>query len=140
MNSEIYRNLGIGVNTSRTTSSVIANVRLVRGIWCGCDLVHLRNHIEATKEALRTISQTESYLTITAPFDGVVTTRNLHPGALIGPASGAGGAQPILQIADDRHLRLVVPIPEAQIGDNLSPPLSLPILTDLQSPHSTNFS
>jgi RND family efflux transporter MFP subunit len=74
-------------------------------------------NISAAKEALRSVSQTESYLTITSPFDGVVTTRNLHPGALIGPASGAGGAQPILQIVNDKRLRLVVPIPEAQVGD-----------------------
>lgn len=74
-------------------------------------------NVSAAKEALRSVSQTESYLTITAPFDGVVTTRNLHPGALIGPASGAGGAQPILQIVDDKRLRLAIPIPEAQVGE-----------------------
>ena len=53
-------------------------------------------NIAAAREALKSVSQTEAYLTITAPFEGVVTTRNLHPGALIGPASGAGGATPIL--------------------------------------------
>jgi RND family efflux transporter MFP subunit len=74
-------------------------------------------NVSAAKEALRSVSQTESYLTITAPFDGVVTTRNLHPGALIGPASGAGGTQPILQIVDDKRLRLAIPIPEAQVGE-----------------------
>jgi RND family efflux transporter MFP subunit len=74
-------------------------------------------NIAAARDALRSVSQTESYLTITAPFEGVVTTRNLHPGALIGPASGASGAQPILQIVDEKRLRLVVPIPEAQIGE-----------------------
>jgi len=58
----------------------------------------------------------ESYLTIEAPFDGVVTTRNLHPGALVGPASGPGGATPIVQIVDTDRLRLVVPVPEAQAG------------------------
>jgi RND family efflux transporter MFP subunit len=73
-------------------------------------------NVAAARDALRSISQTESYLTITAPFEGTVTTRNLHPGALIGPASGNGGAQPILQIVDDKRLRLVVPIPEAQVG------------------------
>jgi len=72
--------------------------------------------IAAAKEALKSVTQTESYLTITAPFDGVVTTRNLHPGALVGPASGANGAKPILQIMDDRHLRLPVPVPEAQVA------------------------
>jgi membrane fusion protein, multidrug efflux system len=71
--------------------------------------------VAASREAARSVSQTESYLIITAPFDGVVTTRNLHPGALIGPASP--GAPPILQIIDDRRLRLVTPIPEAQVGE-----------------------
>jgi membrane fusion protein, multidrug efflux system len=74
-------------------------------------------NVAAAKQALSSITQTESYLTITAPFDGVVTTRNLHPGALIGPASGAGGAQPILKIVDDRRLRLAVPVPEAQVAE-----------------------
>jgi membrane fusion protein, multidrug efflux system len=74
-------------------------------------------NIAAAREALRGVTQTESYLAITAPFEGVVTTRNLHPGALIGPASGAGGTEPILQIADEKRLRLVVPIPEAQLGE-----------------------
>jgi RND family efflux transporter MFP subunit len=74
-------------------------------------------NVTAAVDAVRSISQTESYLIITAPFDGVVTTRNLHPGALIGPASGQAGAQPILQIVDDRRLRLVVPVPEAQVGE-----------------------
>jgi RND family efflux transporter MFP subunit len=74
-------------------------------------------NIAAARDSLKSVSQTTSYLTISAPFEGIVTTRNLHPGALIGPASGAGGAQPVLQIVDDKRLRLVVPIPEAQIGE-----------------------
>jgi len=74
-------------------------------------------NIAAARDALHGVTQTESYLTITAPFEGVVTTRNLHPGALIGPASGAGGTEPILQIMDEKRLRLAVPIPEAQLGE-----------------------
>lgn len=70
----------------------------------------------AAREALRSVKQMESYLNIEAPFDGIVTTRNLHPGALVGPASGQGGAMPILQIVDANRLRLVVPVPEAQVG------------------------
>jgi RND family efflux transporter MFP subunit len=74
-------------------------------------------NVAAARDAVRSVSQTESYLSITAPFDGVVTTRNLHPGALIGPASGQAPTQPILQIVDDKRLRLVAPIPEAQVGE-----------------------
>lgn len=72
------------------------------------------SNVNAARDALRSVTQMESYLTIVAPFDGVVTTRNLHTGALVGPASGPGGAMPIVQIVDTDRLRLVVPVPEAQ--------------------------
>ena len=108
------------VEAAKTPGVLAENDVLVAGQTVSADkgLVEAANqNVAAAKEALRSVSQTESYLMITSPFDGVVTTRNLHPGALIGPASGAGGAQPILQIVDDKRLRLAVPIPEAQVGD-----------------------
>jgi RND family efflux transporter MFP subunit len=74
------------------------------------------SNVAAAREALRSVTQLESYLNINAPFDGVVTTRNLHPGALVGPASGQSGTIPIVQIVDTDHLRLVVPVPEAYVG------------------------
>ncbi len=75
------------------------------------------HNVSAARDALRTMAQMESYLTISAPFNGVVTMRNLHPGALTGPASGQAGAQPIVRIVDTNRLRLVVPIPEAEVGE-----------------------
>lgn len=69
--------------------------------------------VQAARDALRGTEQLESYLEIGAPFDGVVTQRNLHPGALVGPSSGTSGAQPIVQIEDIGRLRVVVPVPEA---------------------------
>jgi len=71
------------------------------------------NNVRAAQDALLSVKQLESYLEIRAPFNGVVTLRNLHPGALVGPASGTSGAQPIVQIEDLDRLRLVVPVPEA---------------------------
>jgi RND family efflux transporter MFP subunit len=75
------------------------------------------SNVAAARDALRSVAQLESYLNIYAPFDGVVTTRNLHPGALVGPASGPSGTMPIVQIVDTAHLRLVVPVPEAYVGE-----------------------
>jgi membrane fusion protein (multidrug efflux system) len=75
------------------------------------------NNVAAARDALRSVTQLESYLNIYAPFNGVVTTRNLHPGALVGPASGQSGTMPIVQIVDTGHLRLVVPVPEAYVGE-----------------------
>jgi RND family efflux transporter MFP subunit len=54
----------------------------------------------------------ETYLEITAPFDGVVTDRLVHPGALVGP-----GADPVLLVLQQvSRLRLIVAVPEQDIG------------------------
>jgi membrane fusion protein (multidrug efflux system) len=74
------------------------------------------SNVAAARDALRSVTQLESYLNIHAPFNGIVTARNLHPGALVGPTSGPSGSMPIVQIVDTNHLRLVVPVPEAYIG------------------------
>jgi RND family efflux transporter MFP subunit len=74
------------------------------------------HNVTAARDTLKSVAQMESYLTITAPFSGVVTMRNLHPGALTGPSSGQAGSQPVIRIVDTNRLRLVVPIPEAEAG------------------------
>lgn len=71
--------------------------------------------VEAAQQALNAIRDMEAYLRVTAPFAGVVTERNVHPGALVGPSSGAGAA-PLLRLVDTVRLRLVVPVPEAYIA------------------------
>jgi RND family efflux transporter MFP subunit len=52
----------------------------------------------------------KSYLTVKAPFDGVIIERNVHPGALVGP--GAQNEKPMLVLQQLSKLRLVVDIPE----------------------------
>ncbi|MDR3717011.1 MAG: efflux RND transporter periplasmic adaptor subunit [Puia sp.] len=53
------------------------------------------------------------YLKITAPFDGVITTRNVHPGALV---SAESKDRPMLELKEVEHLRLQVDIPEGIAG------------------------
>jgi membrane fusion protein (multidrug efflux system) len=69
--------------------------------------------VEATRQALKSITQMEGYLRVTAPFNGVVTERNVHPGALVGPNSGAAAGTPMVRVVQNDLLRLVVPVPEA---------------------------
>src|SRR5207245_11321572 len=57
----------------------------------------------------------EAYLNVAAPFDGVITERNVHPGALVGPAGG-GNARPMFQLEQTTRLRLVVSVPEVDVG------------------------
>jgi membrane fusion protein (multidrug efflux system) len=72
-----------------------------------------QQNVEAARQALKSVGDTEAYLRITAPFAGVVTERNVHPGALVGPTGGPGAATPIVRIVESNRLRLVVPVPEA---------------------------
>jgi RND family efflux transporter MFP subunit len=72
-----------------------------------------QQNIEAARQALQSITEMEGYLRITAPFDGVVTERNVHPGALVGPNSGQAAAMPMVRLVQNDPLRLVVPVPEA---------------------------
>jgi len=72
----------------------------------------LTQSAQAAQEALRAVSQLEAYLTITAPFDGQVTNRYIHPGALVGPSGGPGALTAIVQIQTLTRHRLVVPVPE----------------------------
>lgn len=51
-----------------------------------------------------------SYLTVTAPFTGVITQRNVHPGALV--SAEAKDSKPMLELKEVDHLRLQVDIPE----------------------------
>lgn len=71
-----------------------------------------RQTVEAAEAAVRAEKVTKDYLKITAPFDGVVTERLVHPGALVG--TGAGAALLVLQQVS--HLRLSVAVPEQDIG------------------------
>ena len=77
--------------------------------------VALRNSAEAAKATLHSAAVMEGYLRITAPFDGIVTERNVHPGALVGP-SGGGTQVPMLRVEQISHLRLVVAVPEAYVA------------------------
>jgi len=76
----------------------------------------LRKTADAAQEGLRAVTQLESYLRVTAPFDGQITTRYVHPGTLVGPASGAGAMTPLVHIETVTRHRLVVPVPENDVA------------------------
>jgi len=69
--------------------------------------------IQAAQEALKAIEEIQVYLRVTAPFSGVITTRNVHPGALVGTARDT---LPMFQLETQHRLRLVVPVPEVDVG------------------------
>jgi len=76
----------------------------------------VREGAQAARSALKSASEMEGYLQVRAPFDGVVTERNVHPGALVGPASGSGVGVPIVRVEKTSRLRLLVPVPEKYVA------------------------
>jgi membrane fusion protein (multidrug efflux system) len=71
--------------------------------------------LNAARAAYKEVGSTIGYLQIRAPFSGVVSARNVNLGAFVGP-TGSGSALPIFTIQEQKHLRLVVSIPELYTG------------------------
>ncbi|WP_353723204.1 efflux RND transporter periplasmic adaptor subunit [Dyadobacter sp. 676] len=69
-----------------------------------------KGNVQAARSFMETKTELSRYLTVTAPFDGIITERNISPGALVGP--GEGGAKPLFILEDNTRLRLTLAIPE----------------------------
>jgi RND family efflux transporter MFP subunit len=66
--------------------------------------------VDAAQAAVRRLQALESFKTIVAPFDGVVTARNTDVGALIN--AGSGG-QELFEVSDLHKVRIYVQVPQA---------------------------
>src|SRR6266478_2809449 len=66
---------------------------------------------DAAQANVRQLEAMETFKTIVAPFDGVVTNRNTDIGALINAGSGAG--QELFEVSDMDTVRIYVQVPQA---------------------------
>jgi membrane fusion protein (multidrug efflux system) len=71
--------------------------------------------LEASKAAFQEVGTIRNYLEIRAPFNGVITARNVNLGAYVGP-SGKGSELPLFTLQDQKKLRLAISIPEVYTG------------------------
>jgi membrane fusion protein, multidrug efflux system len=71
-----------------------------------------KSAVGAAQERVAAARATESYLRVTAPFDGKITDRYVHPGVMV----PAGGHVALLKLQQISHLRLTVPVPETYVG------------------------
>jgi RND family efflux transporter MFP subunit len=100
---------------SETPGAIAGNelVQVRQQIQAGEALIQSRRQsTQAAEEDLRALQEMQSYLRITAPFDGIITDRLVHPGALVGP----GADSPLLVLQQISKLRLVVAVPEEDCG------------------------
>ncbi len=117
------------LKSASQTPGVVAGNDLLQGQkMMDADQAQLRaaqRNAEAAAQAVQAVTATEQYLSITAPFDGVVIERNDHPGALVGPNQAA----PLLRIETLNRLRLVVAVPEnysADVPEGAQVPFTVP--------------
>ncbi len=100
---------------ARTPGAIAGNELILAEKQRDSSLALVNSRKQASKaaaDAVQALKDLTSYLKILAPFDGVVTDRMVHPGALVGP----GNDIVLLVIQQVSHLRLVVSVPEEDVG------------------------
>src|SRR6267142_2397758 len=67
--------------------------------------------VDANEANVRQLEAMQSFKTLAAPFDGVVTARNVELGMLIN--SGGGSGQAIFEVSDLHRVRIFVQVPQS---------------------------
>ncbi|NIG52244.1 efflux RND transporter periplasmic adaptor subunit [Chitinophaga sp. Cy-1792] len=70
----------------------------------------------SARSSYQEVQQMLGYLVIRAPFSGIITQRNIHPGTYVGPA-GKGSDKPLFRLEEQRKLRLAIAVPEVYTDD-----------------------
>ena len=66
--------------------------------------------VDANEANVRQLEAMQSFKTLTAPFDGVVTARNVEIGQLI---NSGGSGQPLFEVSDLHRVRIFVQVPQS---------------------------
>jgi RND family efflux transporter MFP subunit len=66
--------------------------------------------VDANEANVRQLEAMQSFKTLAAPFDGVVTARNVELGMLI---NSGGSGQPLFEVSDLHRVRLYVQVPQS---------------------------
>lgn len=98
------------LNTSKTPGTISQNDLEQAEAKKNADMAN----VEAAKSAYKEVSSSLGYLEIRAPFDGVITARNINLGAYVGP--GGKNTDPLFVLQNQSRLRLVISIPESYVG------------------------
>ena len=79
------------------------------------DMAARKANLEAARYNVLRLEKTQSFKRIYAPFDGVITARNVDVGMLID--AGSGPAKEMFHIASTKRLRVMVNVPQSYARD-----------------------
>ncbi|MBY0550404.1 MAG: efflux RND transporter periplasmic adaptor subunit [Candidatus Obscuribacterales bacterium] len=92
------------------------------------ELVASQKALIASKQAVDHQSDLLQYLKITAPYDGMITERNMHEGSFAYPPHGQDGYTPMLRIKQLSLLRVVIPVPDYAVdGVDVGTPIKFTV-------------
>jgi membrane fusion protein (multidrug efflux system) len=99
------------LKTSKTPGTISPN---------DLDMAHAKmsadsSSLLAAKSAYQLSADLKNYLEVRAPFDGVISARNVYPGAYVTPSDKSSN-KPMLTLDEQAKLRLVINVPEAAIS------------------------
>ncbi|MEJ1979056.1 MAG: efflux RND transporter periplasmic adaptor subunit [Acetobacteraceae bacterium] len=114
--AQAQANWQLAAATAERSATLVRDGWVSRQKW---DNDHLsegarRADLDAATAALAEAVQRQSYLTVTAPFDGAVTTRNVEAGDLVGADDAQ--AKPLFVVARTDMLRVRVNVPQEAAG------------------------
>lgn len=77
------------------------------------DMLAKKGTLDAARFNVARLEKTQSFQKVYAPFDGIVTARNVDVGALIDAGSSGGPAKELFHVASADKLRVYVNVPQA---------------------------
>ncbi len=117
---EKYAQAKAGYSIDKENYARLTEASLTAGAVSPLDLSSARSKVEADSALANAeksnwqIQQTmQEYLNVVAPFNGIITERNVFPGELVNAASKD---RPMLELKEIKLLRLKVDVPEAFAG------------------------
>ena len=91
------------------------NVRQAESEKAQATLSTAQDSVRASEANLQRLEEVKSFARVTAPFDGIVTTRNVEIGTLINAGNG-GAAREMFRVAQIQVLRAFVNVPQTYVG------------------------
>lgn len=90
-------------------------------------------HVERTQASRDAAAATESFLRLTAPFDGLVTEKMVEPGNMVAPGL------PLLRVEDTRAFRVDVRVDEsrASSASRMTAGMKVDVALDAEAPQSS---
>jgi membrane fusion protein, multidrug efflux system len=80
------------------------------------DLAAKNAMVASARQNVQRLQDLTKFKSITAPFDGTVTSRGVDVGALVTVPTSATGAVPLFTVADDSKIRIYVNVPQNYTG------------------------